>query len=165
MDLHSVDCGGEGGEAGVVMKTIVAAIDFSDASGLVLRQAEELVGALEARLILVHVVQDFANFYDIYGYSIPEVQGYEEEARRRAEASLGEKAKTLALGEEGVECRVLEGNVVKELVGLVEEEGGEMLILGTHGHGVIGRVLLGSTAERIARQCPAPVLLVPAGRG
>jgi nucleotide-binding universal stress UspA family protein len=50
---------------------------------------------------------------------------------------------------------------------LEESEPVKFLVLGTHGHGFIGRHILGSTTERVIREVarrslPVPVLVVPA---
>ena len=38
----------------------------------------------------------------------------------------------------------------------------DLFVLGTHGHGFVSHVLMGSTAERILHHAPCPVLVVPA---
>ena len=35
-----------------------------------------------------------------------------------------------------------------------------MIVMGTHGHGVIGRALMGSVAQNVVSECDMPVLLV-----
>jgi nucleotide-binding universal stress UspA family protein len=46
----------------------------------------------------------------------------------------------------------------------LRSEGGDLLIMGTHGSGVLGRMLLGSVAEEVARAASIPLLLVPPDR-
>ena len=41
------------------------------------------------------------------------------------------------------------------------ERGADLLVLGSHGHGVIRRFLLGSVAERVLREAGCPVMIVP----
>lgn len=48
-----------------------------------------------------------------------------------------------------------------EIVKMAAEEGADLLVLGTHGHGVVKRALIGSVASGVARRAPCPVLLVP----
>jgi nucleotide-binding universal stress UspA family protein len=50
-----------------------------------------------------------------------------------------------------------------EIVKMAAEEGVGLLVLGTHGHGVVKRALIGSVASGVARRAPCPVLLVPPG--
>jgi nucleotide-binding universal stress UspA family protein len=42
----------------------------------------------------------------------------------------------------------------------VSEVKGDLLVVGSHGHGFVAHMLLGSVAERVIRQAPCPVLTV-----
>jgi nucleotide-binding universal stress UspA family protein len=53
------------------------------------------------------------------------------------------------------------GPPAREIVRLAEEDGTELLVLGTHGRGAVGRALAGSVGSEVARAAPCPVLLVP----
>lgn len=144
------------------MKTIIAAIDFSDVSSKVLTQASELAKATGAKVMLVHGIEQLAAFYDIYGYTIPDAGSFETHARERAESSLAERAKALDLPAEQVECQVLEGPFLETLLDFAKEANADLLILGSHGHGVVARMLLGSTAQRVINHTAIPTLIVPA---
>ena len=48
----------------------------------------------------------------------------------------------------------------QELVKLAKKEKAHMIVMGTHGHGILGRALLGSVAQNVLTQCDVPVLLV-----
>lgn len=47
-----------------------------------------------------------------------------------------------------------------EIVKAAKKEKAQMIVMGTHGHGIIGRALLGSVAQNVLTQCEIPVLLV-----
>ncbi|MEW5931026.1 MAG: universal stress protein [Gemmatimonadota bacterium] len=49
----------------------------------------------------------------------------------------------------------------REIVRLAAEDGTDLLVLGTHGRGALGRALAGSVGSEVARAAPCPVLLVP----
>lgn len=53
------------------------------------------------------------------------------------------------------------GPPAREIVRLAEEGGTELLVLGTHGRGALGRALAGSVGSEVARAAPCSVLLVP----
>ncbi len=60
--------------------------------------------------------------------------------------------------------QVLDGSPYAEILGAVKP--GDVLVMTSHGHGGVMRWLMGSVAEKLVREAPAPVLLVPAaGRG
>ena len=48
----------------------------------------------------------------------------------------------------------------QEIVKLAKKEKAHLIVMGTHGHGIFGRALLGSVAQNVLTQCDIPVLLV-----
>jgi nucleotide-binding universal stress UspA family protein len=52
------------------------------------------------------------------------------------------------------------GNVAAELIAAIEKSGADLVVMGTHGRTGLTHLLLGSTAERIVRTSPVPVLTV-----
>lgn len=144
------------------MKTIIAAIDFSDVSAKVLAQTTELAKATGAKVLLVHGIEQLASFYDIYGYTVPDVGEFETHARERAENALKERAAGVDLPDDQIETEVLEGPLIDTLIECVKAKEADLLVLGSHGHGVVARILLGSTAQRIINHAAVPTLIVPA---
>jgi nucleotide-binding universal stress UspA family protein len=47
-----------------------------------------------------------------------------------------------------------------EIVRLAEERQADLVVMATHGRGFISHAILGSTAERVLRRAPCPVLIV-----
>jgi nucleotide-binding universal stress UspA family protein len=54
----------------------------------------------------------------------------------------------------------LVGNPADEIVKASKRDKAHLIVMGTHGHGLLGRVLLGSVAQRVVSECDMPVLLV-----
>ena len=48
----------------------------------------------------------------------------------------------------------------QEIARLAKKEKAHIIVMGTHGHGILGRALLGSVAQNVLTQCEVPVLLV-----
>jgi len=57
-------------------------------------------------------------------------------------------------------ARWLLGSAAHEIVKAGEKEGAHMIVMGTHGHGLLGRAMMGSVAQRVVTDSPVPVLLV-----
>lgn len=143
------------------MKTIIAAIDFSDASRPVLDAAREMAGVFGNRLHLVHVVEAQPT-YAAYGFTpdeFPVLQQVQEETTVRAEKKLTKMAEETGLP--GVKTALLHGQPLASILSYVEEVGGDLLVLGSHGHGVLGSLLLGSVAEGCVRKAKVPALVIP----
>jgi nucleotide-binding universal stress UspA family protein len=147
------------------MKTIVAAVDFSNATEGVIGMSVSLAKAFGARLHLLHVVEPEPS-YTAYGFTpdeFPALHAYQEEAKRRAVLKMEEwiPAQDPALGE--VIAKVEEGSPLHVILEKVNELGADLVVLGSHGHGVIASLLLGSVAEGMVRKATVPTLIVPAG--
>jgi nucleotide-binding universal stress UspA family protein len=47
-----------------------------------------------------------------------------------------------------------------EIVKAAKKDKAHLIVMGTHGHGVLGRILMGSVAQRVVSECDVPILLV-----
>ncbi len=52
------------------------------------------------------------------------------------------------------------GSPVVEIIGTAKKKKAHMIVMGTHGHGLLGRALMGSVAQRVVADSDLPVLLV-----
>ena len=52
------------------------------------------------------------------------------------------------------------GSPAQEILRAAKREKAHMIVMGTRGHGLLGRALLGSVAQRVLSDCDIPVLLV-----
>ena len=57
-------------------------------------------------------------------------------------------------------CVSVVGHPVDEILKAAAKEKSHLIVMGTRGHGLIGRVLIGSIAQRVVAECDIPVLLV-----
>jgi nucleotide-binding universal stress UspA family protein len=58
------------------------------------------------------------------------------------------------------ERRVAQGQAVESILHAIQELDADLVVLGTHGHTGLKRLLMGSVAEQILRKAPCPVLTV-----
>ena len=146
------------------MKTIVVAVDFSNATSGVLEMACSLAKAFGAGLRLFHVVEPEPS-YTAYGFTpdeFPALHAYQEEAKRRAAAKLEELLAKVSPDLTDATTQIAEGSPLHALLDYVKESGADFVVLGSHGHGVIASLLLGSVAEGMVRKATVPTLIVPA---
>ena len=66
------------------------------------------------------------------------------------------------LDKHGLRYRVswVVGPNAAEIVRAAEREKAHLIVMGTHGHGLLGRALMGSVAQKVVTECTVPVLLV-----
>lgn len=145
------------------MKKISVAVDFSDVMPYVLDEAVKLARPLGGTIYLIHVMET-SPAYGMYGFSpeeIPMVGPSPAElnaaVKRKMEAVAGK------VREEGVEVHevILEGNPLEEILRYVEANLMDLLVVGSHGHGILASMLLGSVADGAVRRSKIPVLVVP----
>lgn len=143
------------------MKTIVAAVDFSDVTKPVIDAAVHLASALGEGLHLVHVVEAEPT-YAAYGFSpddFPAMHELQVESASRADIKLSKLAAESGL--EGVQTKVIQGQPLHALLEYAREVNADMLVLGSHGHGFMSSLILGSVAEGCVRKAQLPALIVP----
>lgn len=148
------------------MKTIVVAVDFSDASPGVMKMAVSLAKSHGAQLRLFHAVEPEPS-YTAYGFTpdeFPALHAYQEEAKRRAVDQLQALLATVQADLPSAITQIAEGSPLQALLDYVKESDADLVVLGTHGHGVLASLLLGSVAEGMVRKATVPTLIVPAGK-
>jgi nucleotide-binding universal stress UspA family protein len=143
-------------------QTIVVAVDFSDAAPDVLRAAVALASPdPQARVHLVHVVPDPVPA--IWSDELPQIDVHlmEHTWRDGATRQLAAFAAEAQLDPGRFEQVVAVGTAAPQIVRYAEEHHADVIVMGSHGHGLVHRFLLGSVAERVLRQAPCAVLIVP----
>jgi nucleotide-binding universal stress UspA family protein len=142
--------------------TIVAALDFSDSAGDALDGAIALAAADAAsRIHVLHVVPSPAPA--LWSDDLPPMDLHAVE-QARIDAALSQLA-VLAAGRPFDPSRlttaVAVGAPANEIVRYAEEHGVDAIVLGSHGHGLVRRLMLGSVAYKVVREAPCAVLVVP----
>lgn len=138
-------------------KTVLAAVDFGEASARALAIGGLLASAVDARLLAVH-----AERFEPPPYFTAEQIAQLEAERRLAQATAAEylvrfAAKATAYP---IEPIIVDAPPVEAI--LHAATSADLIIAGTHGRRGPGRWWLGSVAERLVRAAPVPVLVTRA---
>lgn len=137
------------------LQNILVPIDFSETSRQALAYAVPLARQFGARITLLHVV-DLPAYPPEFGYMlVNETQDFEDQGKM-----LGEWAAQSVPAELLAGCQVRHGAAWDAVVNAARETGADLIVLTTHGYTGLKHALLGSTAERIVRHAPCPVLSV-----
>ena len=165
----------EGGapSAGVTapLKRLLLPLDGSELSQVALPHAEALARALDAELVLVRAVDSEA---DLLAASMPTgapptATLSAEDARviaikegeAAAEALRAQAAELRGRGLAKIGVEVIEGDAAEGILAAADRLEADMIVMATHGRGGLGRLLLGSVADRVTRESErASVLLV-----
>ena len=137
------------------IETILVATDGSPASAAASDEAIDLALRLGARLIVINVV-NVAELTAASSMFPGTVFTAREEAEAIARAIVDDARRS------GVVATYLtwEGQPGEAIVAAAESEAADLIVVGTHGRSVIGRLLLGSVSEYVVRHSRAPVLVV-----
>lgn len=138
---------------------ILFACDFSENSGSALEHALMFARQLNARLIILHVINEPV---DLRGFYVPHISfdRLEKEIEEGAQQMMQKFASESLAGFENFETCIISGIPYEEIVRKANDEQVGMIILGTHGRTGVDHFLFGSTAERVVRTASCPVLTV-----
>jgi nucleotide-binding universal stress UspA family protein len=143
--------------------SILVATDFSDCSGNAFSAAQTLAKQFDARLVLLHVIdQSFLDKLSSHiGKSREEII---KDLRHKAERDMVSFLKQWNTGGQEVDTIIATGIPFQEISVLARDLVVDLVVMGGYGRkgrGKIEEVFFGSTAEKVVRLLPCPVLCVP----
>ncbi len=133
---------------------ILFATDFSESSDAAKALATAIARDARASLLIVHVIEPPPHSVDT-GFGGHVVEAEDEAA---AHQLLSE---TLPTDPDVAHAhRLLHGTPAKEIVNCANEEGVDMIVIGSHGRRGLMHMLVGSVAEGVVRKANCPVLTI-----
>lgn len=142
-----------------VIKKILVPIDFSDYSKNALRYAVDFACHFHAEIILVYVVEPVIYPAD-FSMGQAALPAMDVELNTRAKEELDNLARNEIGAETSVVSIVKAGKPFMEIIDTAIETDVDLIIIATHGHTGVEQILFGSTAEKVVRKAPCPVLTV-----
>jgi nucleotide-binding universal stress UspA family protein len=146
------------------MKTILVPIDFSDVTAAVVDTAQKFAAALEGRLVLLNVAEPEPDFVGFEAgpptVRVAVARDFKVERQRLDEV----KAKCAASGAE-VTALHIQGPIVDKILHEVGEQQADLIVMGSHGHGALYDLLVGSVTHGVIKSATCPVVVVPAQAG
>lgn len=142
------------------MKSVLVAIDFSEPTDELLLHAAQLARCQELAVRLVHVASPEMQLLTPSPVPAP-VEVPDAEDRISARDRLTHYAMDLRAQGLDAHATLTEGAPVARILEIAEAYQAAVIIMGTHGHGLIYDALVGSVSEGVVRRATVPVLLVP----
>ena len=141
------------------MKNILVLIDFSEMTKPLIEKGAEISAAFSCKLWLIHVMDpDFQGFEvgpQLGCGSRPPPSSYEH-------TLLNEHVARLQGEGIDAESLIVKGATVQTIFDEAERIGTDLMILGSHGHGALHNMLVGSVSNGILSQATCPLLILPA---
>ena len=149
---------------------LLVAIDFSEITASVVTSASKLAAALDAKVFLLHVIPPATPVLDTdtgiesFFPSVQHDTGAPQEslAENSAHQELQALAETLRKSGLAVSAHLAHNDEVMAIVDAAGRFGADLIVLGSHGHGALYHLLVGSVSEGVVRKSPCPVVIVPA---
>lgn len=136
---------------------ILIACDYSAQSQQVALKAKHLAQQQQAKLSLLHVLDNIAMPDTAYGTVIPLNKTADDPHLEQEKARLIEFAQQLEIAQ--ANCWLIWGLPKQEIVQLAQEQAVDLIVIGSHGrHGLA--LLLGSTANAVLHHAKCDVLAV-----
>ena len=163
------------------MKRILVPIDFSDATPHVIDLAQQLAKGLDAEIHLIHVRElSAAAAPGTLGYGLagmpelapmsgvpvpmfdPMPQAIPEDEGQKSKLAQWQRE----IAQSGIKVTLHEptGAVVEEILNQADVLNPDLIVIGTHGHGAMYNLLVGSVTKGVLKHSRRPVLLVPRPR-
>jgi nucleotide-binding universal stress UspA family protein len=141
----------------IALKNILVPVDFSEPSRKAVTYGLTLAGQFNANLVLAHIVPESTALMYAFPTRLPDI---ENEQYARARREINNLAPAEHAAKLNLRTIVKIGNIEKDLLGIVSEEGIDLVVMGTHGRRYLGRWFIGSVTEHMLRNVPVPVLTV-----
>ena len=139
-----------------LLKRILVPVDFSACSLKALRYAVPFAERFGADIYLLNVIEPGPfNDFSSMPLMVPEEELLADAQQRLLKLAENEIEELVP-----VNAQVRSGRAAHEIVELAKSLRIDLIILGTHGHTGLKRVLMGSTTEQVVRQAHCPVFVV-----
>ena len=139
---------------------LLVAVDFSDTSQTVIEYVKDLGNALSGKIWLLHVAEPDPEFV---GYDVDPPEMRDAVARRFHREHQQIQQLSQELRSKGLDCEALliQGPTVETILHEIKKLSVDMVVLGSHGKGVLKSILVGSTSEGVLQKSSVPVLVIP----
>jgi nucleotide-binding universal stress UspA family protein len=155
------------GEKMKKISKIMVACDFSEYSKESLKYAAELAEDLKAEIIITHVINErdvnSIRMAAMYSGAISEDEFIKDKTENRLER-INELIEEISASHLFVKKVIKIGIPFRELIQAVKDEGADIVVMGPKGRSNLEDILFGSTAEKMFRHCPVPLLSIRGNR-
>jgi nucleotide-binding universal stress UspA family protein len=144
----------------VRFKKILCPVDLYKPASRAFDYAAKLAANYGAALHLLHVVVPVLPPADAAGFTAADIT-----ARREKEAKRTLKKMKERMGDRApVSTEVRVGDVDSQILSSIHKGAVDLVVMGTHAHRGFERLVMGSTAERMIRRCPVPMIIMGPAR-
>lgn len=151
------------------MKKVLIALDYNPTAQKVAEVGFSLAKAMDAEIILLHVILDPV-YYSSTEYSpIMGFNGFLETGQMQLDSLPGLKQAALQfldksrhhLGDKSIQTLIKEGDFAESILQAAKEYHADIIILGSHSRKWLENIVMGSVTEKVLRNSPIPLFIIP----
>lgn len=151
------------------IKKVLIAVDYDQTAQKVAEEGFAMAKAMNAEVILLHVIADpvyytsteFSPVFGVAGYmDVSSLQFEGIDGLKKAALHFLEKTKH-HLADETIQTIVVEGDTGDEILEYAKKMRADMIVLGSHSRKWLENIIIGSVAEEVLRQTRIPLFIVP----
>ena len=146
------------------MKTLLVPVDFSAVTDSVIDASVDLARAFGGNLSLLHVVQPPAVATAEYALPAEVIREAVDVTDRMAREKLARQEARCRAAGVACETNVVVGQPVTVILEQARQLKADFVVMGSHGHGKLYDLLVGSTASGVLKRARCAVIILPAGR-
>lgn len=140
---------------------LLVAVDFSGGTEHVMGVAARLARSSGATIHLLHVAAPEPGFVGYDDPGGPEDRDHRAGVLRDEHQALQVLADAMRDAGQSVQPLLVKGATVDVILSEADRLGADIIVVGSHGHGAVHRLLVGSTPDALVRRSDLPVLVVP----
>lgn len=151
------------------MKKVLIALDYDPTAQKIAETGYSLAKAMDAEVVLLHVVADSVHYASpdyspIMGFSgymdMGPVQIESIDSLKKASMHFLEKSKH-HLGDDTIQIIISEGETSKSIIKTAKDIHADVIVLGTHSRRWLDEILMGSVTEEVMHHSAIPLFIVP----
>ncbi len=138
---------------------ILLPVDLSESSPKIVPYATGIAEKFGSKIHILFVARVFQYFAGMY-VPHPSINKFENEVAEGALKSLEEFTRKYFKNPESITTAVVKGDAAEQIIKYIEDQGIDLLIMGTHGRKGLDKLVFGSVAEKLSKTTPVPIMLI-----
>jgi len=155
------------------MKKVLIALDYDPTAQKVAEAGFSLAKSLKAEVILLHVINESANYSTPGHFPIMGYTGYVDVSPTVLESAEGLRNAALQyldktrqhLGDKSIETLVADGGFAETILKSAKEVHADIIVIGSHSQKWLENILMGSVTEEVLKASSIPLYIIPTKKG
>ena len=140
------------------VEKILFPVDLSEVAPLIVPWVKELAQKFQAEVEVIFVARAFEHYAGL-GVPLPYIDNFETEVVKQGNKRLEEFMEEHFQGTRAL-AKVVPGSPSEKIVDYAQEQGIDLIIMGTHGRKGLEKIVFGSVAEHVLKNSSVPVLTI-----